>query len=56
VARYDQALEKYQKASLNIARSLAFLNAGQSTIFSTALAAMMFMAGKGVVEGEYVTS
>ncbi|RKP05127.1 iron-sulfur clusters transporter ATM1, mitochondrial [Thamnocephalis sphaerospora] len=51
VTRYDQSLEKYEHASLNIARSLAFLNAGQSTIFSAALAAMMYMAGKGVVEG-----
>ncbi|KAJ2669815.1 Iron-sulfur clusters transporter atm1, mitochondrial, partial [Coemansia sp. RSA 1285] len=50
-AQYDSALAKYQKAALKTADSLAILNAGQNAIFSTALAAMMYMAAQGVVGG-----
>ncbi|KAJ1787537.1 Iron-sulfur clusters transporter atm1, mitochondrial [Coemansia sp. RSA 2399] len=49
--QYDSALAKYQKAALKTADSLAVLNAGQNAIFSTALAAMMYMAAQGVVGG-----
>ncbi|KAJ2401861.1 Iron-sulfur clusters transporter atm1, mitochondrial [Coemansia sp. RSA 2559] len=49
--QYDNALAKYQKAALKTADSLAVLNAGQNAIFSTALAAMMYMAAQGVVGG-----
>jgi ABC transporter ATM len=42
---------KYEKASLKIAGSLAFLNAGQNTIFSASLASMMAMAAQGVLQG-----
>ncbi|RUP47137.1 P-loop containing nucleoside triphosphate hydrolase protein [Jimgerdemannia flammicorona] len=49
--QYDKALEKYEHASLKIASSLTFLNAGQNAIFSAALTAMMFLTAQGVVKG-----
>jgi len=52
VNRYDQALKKYQDASIKVTTSLAFLNSGQNIIFSSALAAMMYMAANGVAAGE----
>ncbi|KPI37021.1 Iron-sulfur clusters transporter atm1, mitochondrial [Cyphellophora attinorum] len=52
VNRYDQALQKYEKASIKVTTSLAFLNSGQNIIFSSALGAMMYMAAQGVAAGE----
>ena len=52
VKRYDQALKKYEDASIKVTTSLAFLNTGQNVIFSGALAAMMYMAANGVAAGE----
>ncbi|CAJ0891886.1 13096_t:CDS:10 [Entrophospora sp. SA101] len=49
--QYDKALHKYEKASLKIATSLAFLNSGQNFIFSSALTGMMFLAANGIIEG-----
>lgn len=51
VARYDQALQDYEKSSIKVATSLAFLNTGQNLIFSTALTAMMYLAAEGVASG-----
>ena len=51
VRRYDNALRDYEKASIKVTTSLAFLNTGQSLIFSSALAAMMYMAANGVANG-----
>ncbi|KAI5458597.1 transporter ATM1 [Mariannaea sp. PMI_226] len=51
VARYDQALQQYEKSSIKVATSLAFLNSGQNLIFSTALTAMMYLAANGVASG-----
>lgn len=51
VARYDQALKKYEDASIKVTTSLALLNSGQNIIFSGALAAMMYMAANGVAQG-----
>ncbi|PKS11251.1 hypothetical protein jhhlp_003012 [Lomentospora prolificans] len=51
VARYDKALKEYEKSSIKVATSLAFLNSGQNIIFSTALTAMMYLACNGVAQG-----
>jgi ABC transporter ATM len=52
VARYDQSLRAYEKASIKVATSLAFLNTGQNIIFSSALTAMMYLAAQGVATGQ----
>lgn len=51
VSRYDGALRQYEKASIKVATSLAFLNSGQNLIFSSALTAMMYLACQGVAHG-----
>lgn len=51
IAKYDEALKKYEESSIKIATSLAFLNSGQNFIFSTALTAMMYMTCQGLVGG-----
>ncbi|KAG9247461.1 iron ABC-transporter-like protein [Calycina marina] len=51
VGRYNSALKQYEKSSIKVATSLAFLNTGQNLIFSTALTGMMYLAANGVVEG-----
>ncbi|PLB50178.1 transporter ATM1, mitochondrial precursor [Aspergillus steynii IBT 23096] len=51
VARYDKALKAYEDASIKVTTSLAFLNSGQNMIFSSALAAMMYLACNGVASG-----
>ena len=50
-SKYDSALTKYQNASIKVATSLAFLNAGQNLIFTSALTAMMYMGCQGVATG-----
>ncbi|KAH9991505.1 P-loop containing nucleoside triphosphate hydrolase protein [Xylariaceae sp. FL0662B] len=51
IARYDKALHDYEKSSIKVATSLAFLNSGQNIIFSSALTAMMYLAASGVASG-----
>ncbi|KAJ3578054.1 hypothetical protein NPX13_g2518 [Xylaria arbuscula] len=51
VARYDKSLHDYEKSSIKVATSLAFLNSGQNIIFSSALTAMMYLASNGVASG-----
>ncbi|KAH6984607.1 transporter ATM1 [Ilyonectria sp. MPI-CAGE-AT-0026] len=51
VARYDKALQQYEKSSIKVATSLAFLNSGQNLIFSSALTGMMYLAANGVAAG-----
>lgn len=51
VGRYDAALKSYEAASIKITTSLALLNSGQNLIFSSALAAMMYLAADGVASG-----
>ncbi|KAI0058799.1 P-loop containing nucleoside triphosphate hydrolase protein [Artomyces pyxidatus] len=49
IRQYDKQLRSYEKASVKIATSLAYLNSGQNVIFSTALTGMMFLAAQGVI-------
>ncbi|KAI1770986.1 P-loop containing nucleoside triphosphate hydrolase protein [Hypoxylon cercidicola] len=51
VARYDKALQEYEKSSIKVATSLTLLNSGQNIIFSSALTAMMYLAANGVASG-----
>lgn len=51
VGRYDAALKLYEAASIKVTTSLALLNSGQNLIFSSALAAMMYLAADGVASG-----
>ncbi|XP_050309511.1 iron-sulfur clusters transporter ABCB7, mitochondrial-like [Anthonomus grandis grandis] len=49
--RYDEALKKYQDASLKTSTSLAMLNFGQNAIFSAALSGIMILAANEIVKG-----
>ncbi|PPQ75239.1 hypothetical protein CVT24_007670 [Panaeolus cyanescens] len=51
IAQYDKHLAQYEKSSVKITTSLAFLNSGQNIIFSSALTMAMFLAAQGVVNG-----
>ena len=51
VGRYDAALKSYEQASIKVTTSLSLLNSGQSIIFSSALAVMMYFAADGVAHG-----
>ncbi|TDL20752.1 P-loop containing nucleoside triphosphate hydrolase protein [Rickenella mellea] len=51
IAQYDKHLASYEKSSVKITTSLAFLNSGQNVIFSSALTLIMFMAAQGVISG-----
>lgn len=51
IGRYDKALQEYEKSSIKVATSLAFLNSGQNIIFSSALTIMMWLGAKGIVAG-----
>jgi ATP-binding cassette subfamily B protein len=50
-ARYDLAMEGYQKAALSTAYSLSFLNFGQSFLITSGLVVVMVMAAMGVQDG-----
>ena len=49
--RYDQYGQRYEKASLKTATSLAALNWGQNAIFSVGLATIMVLAAKDITAG-----
>lgn len=51
IGTYDKHLSAYEKSSIKIATSLAYLNSGQNIIFSSALTGMMFLAAQGVING-----
>jgi ATP-binding cassette, subfamily B, heavy metal transporter len=50
-ARYDVAMEKYERNSIKAYQSLALLNFGQAFIFSVALAIAMWMCVDGIKAG-----
>ncbi|KAG2333355.1 hypothetical protein Bca52824_004535 [Brassica carinata] len=50
--KYDQFLKRYEDAALQTQRSLAFLNFGQSIIFSTALSTAMVLCSQGILNGQ----
>src|ERR1700741_2946786 len=49
--RYDRAMARYEKASVQAYVSLAVLNAGQATIFTIGLAAVMVLCAFGIKAG-----
>lgn len=51
IAQYDKHLADYEKSSVKITTSLAYLNSGQNVIFSSALTLAMFIAAQGVING-----
>jgi len=51
-ARYDVAMEGYERAALKTSYSLGFLNFGQSILITGGLVAVMVMAAVGVQRGD----
>jgi ATP-binding cassette, subfamily B, heavy metal transporter len=49
--RFDVALAGYEQASVKSQTSLALLNIGQALIVSVGLTAVMYLTGRGIVEG-----
>jgi ATP-binding cassette subfamily B protein len=49
--RFDQALARYERASVASRSSLSLLNIGQATIIAIGLGILMTMAGRGVLAG-----
>jgi len=49
--RYDRSMARYEEASVTAYVSLAVLNAGQATIFTLGLAAVMVMCAYGIQRG-----
>ena len=50
-SRYDRSMARYEQASVQAYVSLAVLNAGQATIFTIGLAAVMVMCAYGIKQG-----
>ena len=50
-ARFDRALEAYERAAVTSRTSLSLLNTGQGAIIAVGATAIMVMAGSGVVGG-----
>jgi ATP-binding cassette subfamily B protein len=49
--RYDQSMERYEKAAVRTWVSLAALNAGQAAIFTVGLTAVMLMSAFAISQG-----
>ncbi|MGE3869810.1 MAG: ABC transporter ATP-binding protein/permease [Pseudorhodoplanes sp.] len=50
-SRYDRSMARYEEASVKSYTSLAYLNAGQATIFTLGLTATMVMCAYGIRNG-----
>jgi ATP-binding cassette subfamily B protein len=50
--RYDRAMARYENAAIRIWTSLAWLNIGQSVIFTAGMIVCMVMSGAAVMRGE----
>jgi ABC-type transport system involved in Fe-S cluster assembly fused permease/ATPase subunit len=50
-ARYDMAMQRYERAAVKTGLSLAALNAGQSLLITSGLVIVMVMAARGVMAG-----
>jgi ATP-binding cassette subfamily B protein len=51
--RYDRSMARYEDASVKAYVSLAVLNAGQATIFTIGLAAVMVLCAYGIKQGTH---
>ncbi|MDH3370529.1 MAG: ABC transporter ATP-binding protein/permease [Gammaproteobacteria bacterium] len=49
--RYDETLQSWEKAAVRNQTSLSFLNSAQGAIIAAGVTLLMFMAGRGVVQG-----
>src|ERR1700722_19645277 len=52
-SRYDRSMARYEDASVKSYVSLAVLNAGQATIFTVGLAAVMVLCAYGIKQGTH---
>jgi ABC-type transport system involved in Fe-S cluster assembly fused permease/ATPase subunit len=50
-ARYDESLQRYERAAVRTRTTLSFLNMGQGLIIAIGVTILMIMAARGVVEG-----
>ena len=50
--RFDKSMERYEGATVKMWTSLAWLNIGQTVIYTVGMAACMVMAAMGVASGE----
>src|SRR5687768_12137801 len=51
--RFDRSMARYEKAAVRTWTSLAWLNFGQTAIFSAGMAVCMIMAARGVMNGTH---
>ncbi|ODV63168.1 ABCB family ABC transporter ATP-binding protein/permease [Ascoidea rubescens DSM 1968] len=49
--KYNAAFKKYNESMIDVQTSLAFMNSGQSLIFTTAVTTMMYVACNGIANG-----
>jgi ABC-type transport system involved in Fe-S cluster assembly fused permease/ATPase subunit len=49
--RFDHALQRYERAAVKSQVSLSVLNIGQAAVISIGLTAVMWLAGRGIVQG-----